>query len=172
MRAIIKAVPVLAFFGGMAVLRAQTPPPAAPSVSEMQVRSTAMVSQMQEDLHRVMYLKEQAKKDKDVIKLNCVNDKLILVKGQMELADTTNAQLQDSLSKNSADSASLYVQLSDTSNSIKTLLEEANACVGVPELMKQESGVTVERPEVPDDPTITDPFGAEVEPPAYASPYR
>src|SRR5690349_14784067 len=144
MKRFAKLLPALAFFGGIAALQAQTATPAAPSVGEMQAKSSAMITQMTDDLHHVMYLKEQAKKQKDVIKVNCVNDKLILIKGQMELADTTNSQLQDSLTKNSADSNSLFVQLTDASNSIKQLKEEANACVGVPELMKQESGVTVE----------------------------
>ncbi len=171
LRAVAKFVPVLAFFGGIAVLRAQTAPPAGPSIGEMQAKSSAMVGQMGEDLHHVMFLKEQAKKQKDVIKVNCVNDKLILVKAQMELADTANAQLQDSLSKGRPDSNSLFVQLRDATTAIGDLKEQANACVGVPELMKQESGVTVERPEIIDDPTVGSPFGNEVEPPGYASPF-
>jgi hypothetical protein len=175
MKRLAKLLPALAFFGGLAVLHADTAAPAqppAPSIAEMQARSSALMERIAEDQRYVMFLKEQAKKAKDVIKLNCVNDKLVQLKAQQNIADTTNVQLQASLAKSGDDAASLYVQLNQTATDIQRLREETNACIGTPELFKQEAGVVVEHPEIPDDPLADPPFDVDVEPPAYASPFR
>ncbi len=199
MRAPSKYLPGLVVLGMASVLRAQAPAPApatpAPdpnpgaadslearrktaaslSVTDMQDKSAAMMAQMPEDYRHVMYLKEQAKKGKDVVKLTCVNDKLIQLKAQQEIADTTNADLQASLRSGTDGRVILFVNLQDTSAAITKLRGDADVCAGATELFKQESGgVTVEAPDLP-DPTTAGGFGAGVdaiEPPAYASPFN
>jgi hypothetical protein len=48
--------------------------------------------------------------------------------------------------------------------------------MGETELSKQESGVEVDRPEIPDDPNGIDPYEIDptvsIDPPGYASPYH
>ena len=44
----------------------------------------------------VKHLQEQARKDRDVIKLNCVNDKLVQMKPQMNMNDTARNALEQS----------------------------------------------------------------------------
>src|SRR5262245_29532380 len=103
MRAISKYLPGLLVLGMASVLRAQAPAPAPTpvpdpnpgaadnlearrqaasqlSVADMQNKSAAMMAQMPEDYRHVLHLKEVAKKGKDVVKLTCVNDKLIQLK--------------------------------------------------------------------------------------------
>jgi hypothetical protein len=116
-------------------------------------------------------LQARAREKKDVIKLNCVNDKLVQAKAQMNIADGQSSTLQTSLDRRSPDAEAQYRELRDTNERIGKLKEEAAACMGETELFKQESGVEVERPEIVDDPTSVDPYPEEIEPPAYASPF-
>jgi hypothetical protein len=176
MRNVSKLLSVLAFLCGAAVLHADTapaaPPPVTLSDAEMTTRALGLQSQIQEDNRRVLFLREQAKKSKDVIKLSCVNDKLVQIKAQMNIADATNDQLQGALTKGGDDRQALYSQYASTAEAIKHLREEAAVCVGEPELFKQEGGGSFTHPDIPDDPTHSPVFSGELEPPAYASPYR
>ncbi len=182
MKAFAKIAVVLAMLGTVTAIHADsgapavTPPPDAKSNgltnAEMQATAARLSSQMKADLEQVTQMKEVARKQKDVIKLNCVNDRLIQIKAQLNIADATNLQLQASLSRNADDRQSLYASLSSTAESVKNLRGESDSCIGAPDLMKQEaSGTTVDRPFIPDDPTTTPTLGEEYEPPAYGSPF-
>jgi hypothetical protein len=146
------------------------------SASDMQAKASTIMAQLPEDYRHVIYLKEQAKKGKDVLKLTCVNDKLVQMKAQMNIADSTNADLQAAIGSGTADGrVTFFVNLQDTAGTISQLRQDADVCAGTPELYKQEAGVTVEAPDLP-DPGAGDPFGVEggdvVEPPGYASPFN
>jgi hypothetical protein len=174
MNKLAKLLSVLAFLGGAAILHAQTAPakPVVASAQEMTLKAAGLQSQIQDDNRHVLFLKEQAKKAKDVIKLSCVNDKIVQIKAEMNIADSTNDQLQVALQKNSDDRVGLFTQLQTAADAVKRLREEAAVCLGEPELYKQEAGQSFTAPQVPDDPTVNPLGGGELEPPAYASPYR
>ncbi|HSN27821.1 MAG TPA: hypothetical protein VLT45_16135 [Kofleriaceae bacterium] len=142
------------------------------SVAEMQARASELISRAQDAYQDVLRLKEQAKKQKDVIKLNCVNEKLIQIKGQLNVADNQNQDLQVAITRNSPDRSTAYDALQVTGTAIFRLRDDAKTCIGEPELYKQESGVTVTHPPIVDDPTAPPDYGWTVEPPGYASPYR
>lgn len=174
-----------AFLGvaAMAAADSDTPtptPPSAPApaparqltVVEMRASLDKQQAQLTADQREILHLREVAKKNKDVIKLNCINDKLVELKAQQNVADGYAEQLTTSLDSNSDERFAAYASFDSTIAQIKNLTEQAKACIGEPELYKQESGVEVEKPEIPDDPTVN-PFGPDldVEPPAYASPF-
>ncbi len=79
MKMIGKALSVVAFFAGTAVLRADNPTPEAPKLTnaDVAVKAAGITTQIQEIDHQLMMLKARAVKLKDVIKVNCVNDKLV-----------------------------------------------------------------------------------------------
>lgn len=183
MRRLIRFVTVLAVFGMVTAISAAPdsstppPPPAAPahppmSVGEMNVAAASIEARLEDDTQQVVHLQDVAKKQKDVIKLNCVNDRLVQIKAQRNIADDTRTQLMAALSKNSDDRITLYTTLDGVGQAVKDLLEQAKTCIGEPELYKQESGITVEHPPFPDDPTVTEPTVFETEPPGYASPFN
>ena len=152
MKTLSKAFSILAFFGGMAVLRADNPAPAPVKLTnaDVAVKSASLRTQIQEDSHSLLQLKAHAVKLKDVIKVNCVNDKLVQAKAEMNIADTANDSLQSAMQKNNDDDRNAtFAQLQTAATSIKQLKEEAAACIGTPELLKQEAGVTVDKPEIP-----------------------
>jgi hypothetical protein len=163
---------LIAVLGISAALHADTaqPPPRVLTVSQMATQAAAFRTQIVEDNQKVLALKEQARKLKDVIKLNCVNDKQIQVKAEMNIADLANDSLQAALGKDTADRNISFDQLASAADAVRRLREEAAACVGEPELFKQEQGGAVDRPDIIDDPTGQNPFlGGEIEPPDSAS---
>ena len=155
---------------------APAPPPSAQlSVSEMKSRSEVIQAQIQEDYRYVLALRERVRKQKDVIKLDCVNDRLVELKARMNIADKANQSLQAELEKDTAAARDVFTQLEGSGQSVKELREHANQCIGEPELFKQEAGLEVTKPDLIDDPGTYDPYvpeGAEVEPPGYASAFQ
>lgn len=151
---------------------ANVPPAKVLTVAEMNTAAANITVRLDDDLQQVMHLQDIAKKAKDVIKLNCVNDRLVQIKAQRNIADETHAQLMTALQKNSDERIELYSSLNGIAENVHSLHEQAKACIGEPDLLKQESGVTVEKPEIPDDPVVLQPpddYG--IEPPGYASPW-
>ena len=153
------------------------PAPAQPAVpqlsaAEMKVQSAALHEQTTSQLQDIERLREMTKRQKDVIKLTCVNDRYVQAKAQANLVDDAQAQLTVAVDTNVETARGIFANLSESAASVKTLHEQAQACVGEPDLFKQESGVIVEKPEIPDDPLQDNSvFEPDVEPPGYASPY-
>jgi hypothetical protein len=143
------------------------------SLPEMVARAEALDLQIKADMRHVMHLQAKARQEKDVIKLNCINDKLVQLKAQVNIFDTARASLTAGLESSSTadDKQVAFAEVTSTGEAIKSLRAEADICVGEPELFKQESSTEVRRPEIPDDPGI-DPGKGTFEPPAYASPFN
>ena len=183
-----KYLPILAILGTVATLHADpapvVPPPAPAPVAdthqekpltpaEMNLRAANYSTAANESMRSVLAMKSIAAKQKDVIKVNCVNDKLVQLKAQLNIQEQTSQDLQVSLSKNSDDRIGIFAKLSSENDAIHQLGEDAKACIGTPELFKQDSGTIVDRPEIPDSPDFIPPFDrGNVEPPSYASPYN
>src|SRR3954468_6495484 len=101
MSTLSKALSAFAFFGGLAVLHAETPPqPPKLTNADVTLKAAGLQTQIQDDSHGLMLLKQKAVKLKDVIKVTCVNDKLVQAKAEMNIADTANDNLQSALAKN------------------------------------------------------------------------
>lgn len=143
------------------------------SVEDMQVQLTSTAEKVKNEARHVMHLRELARKQKDVIKLTCVNDKLIQLKAQQNIFGAVQVQLQAALTDGQGDRVELFTQVTVGAENVRKLREEADACLGEGDLSPSESAVDVTSPDIPDDPTKSgDIFDPGVEPPGYASPYR
>ena len=149
-------------------------PQVAPSVSaaEMAAQSEALAERVRSALQYVQHLQTKARAEQDIIKLSCVNDKLVLLKAQSNVFDGTRTELQMSLDTDAA--APLYQRVVEAAGAAEKLREEAAGCAGEVEL--NETVATFTAPEIIDDPTIALPFSGEgdvtIEPPGYASPFN
>jgi hypothetical protein len=175
MRSVPRLVAVLLLLGSVTLYAQEGARGQSPGA--MAERATTLENEIQDAYRQSLALKEKARKQNDVIKLNCVNDKLMQLKAQMNLADTAKQSLDGALDSGSPDAAQLMGEYQAVADSAKQLLEETRACIGEPELYKQEAGVDVQPPDRPDDPGIIDPYnpdgpGILVEPPGYASPFN
>jgi hypothetical protein len=159
-----------------------SPEPAAPapaprakkplSPEEMKARGAELVTQVRTDMQHVQYLQGIARRDKDVIKLSCVNDKFIQLKAESNLFDMAYAGLLTSLDS-STDRGAKYDMVTDRAKTTHKARLDADGCIGAVELGTQDSSHT--SPEIIDDPTASLPFGegydTVIEPPAFASPF-
>ena len=145
------------------------------SAAEMKIQAEGIKTQVDGDYREILRLQSVARKKKDVIKLNCVNDKLVQIKAQMNLRDTNLSKLEGSLG-DAAVARPLFSDLQGIGAQSKLLREEAVACIGEVELLKTDR-VEVSHPDIIDDPGVIDPYSVPevsvvMDPPGYASPFN
>ncbi|HET9621096.1 MAG TPA: hypothetical protein VFP84_07010 [Kofleriaceae bacterium] len=138
------------------------------SEGEMVSRVHQFQTQARLDMRHVVHLQQIARNEKSVIKLNCVNDKLVQMKPQLNIADTAAAELAVSTEFSRASS---YQQAVVATENVHRLREEADQCVGEPLSIGGESSNSYTSPTPPDDPMRGSGRGG-IEPPVYASPYN
>jgi hypothetical protein len=121
---------------------AQTPPPSRPpnppdekasDVPDSQKisRSAAAVSQMRATLKVVLSKLEDARNTKDVVKLNCVNEKLTQVKGLLRISEQSDVALQEAVAKKDQTSADHeYTKVTIAQSKVEQLRGEADQCIG------------------------------------------
>jgi hypothetical protein len=137
--------------------------------------ATDYLSEMRDNLTTALNLLKEAREEKDVIKINCVNEKLTSIKGLLRISEQADVALQEAVAKNEKDTATHeFHKVSISHQKIKALEAEAEQCVG--ELAFAVGKTTVEVEVDPDsvpeaDPSETDlPDTPVIRPPA-ASPY-
>jgi len=125
---------------------------------------------VREDNEHVVQLRERSRKSKDVIKLNCVNDKFIQIKALAKVFDNQRILAENAIS--GGGEGDVFRDVSTTVSDIRKLRGEADACVG--EELVSDSLNDYLGPTFPDDPTKGDPFVPDdgIEPPGYASPFQ
>jgi hypothetical protein len=123
-----------------------TPAPAAPPPAEADIavrqRSTLspqeMIRQsrdyrerMVQVLKRIEGLVEQAKKEKDIIRLNCLMDKLVQTRVNVNIAEQGIINLEDAVRRNDEGGAlHEYTRVTIVNQKSQVLASEAEACVG------------------------------------------
>ena len=138
------------------------------TLPDLQMRVRQLHEQTRGDARHIQHLQQIARKEKDIIKLNCVNDKLVQVKPQMNIADTQEAELDGA---KDADRMTIFEGISQAAENVRRLREEADQCIGEPIAQGSESSNSFTGPQIHDDPTKG--FGGgPIEPPVYASPYN
>ena len=145
------------------------------SVPEMVAEAKAMLSKMQDIMKRVVQLQEVARKQKDIIKLNCVNDKLVQIKGNMNVAETSNTAMHEAIARNDdGQRQHEFTRVGLVFQKIQVLGTEAENCIGEDLTYVGQTEVKVEiDPTIPEaDPTrdVTPP--PVIERPPVASPFR
>lgn len=190
MKTLRKCLVAAALIAG-GTLYAQTPPAPTPdpaptgpvdvsakatiklSVGETTARVIELEAQVRADSQHVQHLQAQARKEKDVIKLSCVNDKMVKLKAEANLFDKSRGELTAVLETDGRHAALASVE--GGAAKVRKLREEADGCSGKIELEPTDTGNTFQPPVIPDDPTTGglpfDDNGHVFEPPVYASPY-
>ncbi|MDQ3339389.1 MAG: hypothetical protein M4D80_29850 [Myxococcota bacterium] len=129
-------------------------------------------AQVRVDTQHVQHLQAQARVEKDVIKLSCINDKMVKLKAEANLFDKARGELTAVLETDNRGSALVLVE--DGAGKVHELRLEADRCSGKIDLPMGDTGNSFTPPIIPDDPTTGLPFednGTVLEPPGYASPY-
>lgn len=140
----------------------------AQSLADLQVRVHMLQEQARNDARHVQHLQQIARREKDVIKLNCVNDKLVQIKPHLNLGDAATSELMGATEYTKV---AAYQNAVLAAENVRRLREEADQCIGEPVTVGSESSNSWTGPHAPDDPTRGWPGGG-LEPPVYASPYN
>lgn len=112
-------------------------------------RSAEAVGKMRGALKSVLAKLEEARNSKDVVKLNCVNEKLTQIKGLLRISEQSDIALQEAVAKKeSATSEHEYTKVSIAVVKVNQLSAEAEECIGQLAFRTDENATTeVEEPE-------------------------
>jgi hypothetical protein len=118
---------------------------------------------MNESLKHIQVLQETARRQKDIIKLNCVTDKLVQVKVNMNIAEQAMTSLQENIARSDEGGRTHdFTRLTIVNQKVLVLGAEAENCIGEDLSFVGATRVDVEvdpnvpqiDPTQPADPTI------------------
>ena len=190
MRRILKAGAVLFVLGGTVFAR-QTQPAPAPAQAQPDVDITFKqvanltpqemldqgqddMKQMQKGLQRVVELQELARKQNDIIKLNCVNDKLVQIKAAINIAEKSLTDLHEAIARNDDGARQhAFTKMTITNQKVQVLVTEAENCIGSDLSFVGATQVDVEiDPNIPSEDPTQPPFPEPpTDRPPLASPF-
>jgi hypothetical protein len=128
------------------------------SVADMTQQSTTYIGRMNEDVKRMVQLQELARREKDVIKLNCVNDKLLQLKQLQNIADQANNNMQEAIARGDEESRyHEFGRITISAQQAQALTTDARNCIGEDLAFLGPTQVTVEEPTTPEDVTVPEP---------------
>lgn len=174
--------------GGSALAQPATPaaPPPAGDV-DVSVKQRATLSPqemlgqgkeyfrvMNETVGHIQTLQETARRQKDIIKLNCVTDKLVQAKVNINIAEQAMTTMQESIARSDEGSRTHeFTRLTIVNQKVLVLGTEAENCIGEDLSFVGATRVDVEvDPGIPTaDPTIPPAPGIDVSRPPPASNY-
>ncbi len=121
------------------------------------------VAQMQKTLREVLERVEDARKERDLVKLNCINEKLTQVKALLRIAEQSYIALQEAIARAATDGAEHeFAKIEIARQRVVELRAEAEQCIGqLAYVVDEKTVVTVETPqglpEATTNPPITQP---------------
>ena len=132
-------------------------------------RAVELQNRMKDDLAQIIEVKSRAGRSRDILKVNCVNDKLVQAKPIMNAAD--HFVLDVEAANTRADGVGGLDRLNRAAEEMRQLREGAKNCVDSSAL-GTESSNSFSHPEFSDILGTNPVPGGYIEPPIYASPVR
>jgi len=122
-------------------------------------RAAADLDHMRSLLKEVLKRLEEARQEKDVVKLNCVNEKLTQLKGLVRVGEQSEIALQEDVAKADEENARHeYAKIDLASQRAQQLRADAEQCIGqLAYVVDEKTLVTVEVPEGLPEPDTTPP---------------
>jgi hypothetical protein len=155
----------------MAALFLVAPASAQQVVGEIQIgggnpflmkKATDHVSRVKGALKQVLTRVEEARNEKDIVKLNCVNEKLAQIKQILNVAEGAEIALQEAVAKGDAGADAEYSKIAIARGKADQLRAEAEECIGqLAFVVDEKTSVEVQQPEdlPPEDRLSGDTFG-------------
>jgi ribosomal protein L9 len=105
------------------------------------------ISRMKSALKQVLGRAEQARNEKDVVKLNCVNEKLTQIKALIKVAEQADIALHESVATKDSGGDAEYSKIAIARTKVDHLRADSEQCVGQLAFMVDEkTTVEVEQP--------------------------
>jgi hypothetical protein len=111
-------------------------------------RSTQALTGMRDVLRDALARLEEARRAKDVVKLNCVNEKLTQIKGLLRISEQSDVALQEAVARQEKTSSEHeYTKVMIAQQKVTQLRGEAEECIGQLAFRTDENlSVEVEEP--------------------------
>jgi hypothetical protein len=137
-------------------------------------RASADLDRMRGWLKDVLQHLEEARKDKDIVKLNCVNEKLTQLKGLVRVAEQSEVALQEDIAKGDDGNAQHeYAKIDLATQRAQQLRADAEQCIGqLAYVVDEQTLVTVEVPEGLPEPDTNAPSSLTALNPPVLSPIQ
>jgi len=135
-------------------------------------RSEDAVALMQKTLREVLERVEEARKERDLVKLNCVNEKLTQIKALLRIGEQSQIALQEAVARAVEENAQHeFAKIEIARQRVTELRAESEQCIGqLAYVVDEKTVVTVEVPQgLPDvttGSTVTQPV--VINPPALS----
>jgi len=103
------------------------------SLADKKKRSDSMLSEMRKARLRVLDLLNEARSSKDIMRLNCVNEKLTQIKGLLKIGEKASLKMFEEVAKAKPEEKSINFQYSTLAVAYQRTLvrrSEADKCVG------------------------------------------
>jgi hypothetical protein len=105
------------------------------------------IARMKAALKLVLGRAEQARNEKDVVKLNCVNEKLTQIKALLKVAEQADVALHESLASRAGAGEAEFSKVAITRTKVDRLRREAEECIGqLAYMVDEKTTVEVEQP--------------------------
>jgi hypothetical protein len=99
--------------------------------AEMVNQSKEYFKGMADVLKRIATLQDQAKREKDIIRLNCVTDKLVQARVNINIAEQSMASMQESAARNDEGAETHeFTRITIVNQKVTVLGAEAENCIG------------------------------------------
>ncbi|HVP67593.1 MAG TPA: hypothetical protein VMT17_10070 [Anaeromyxobacteraceae bacterium] len=151
----------------------QAPGPTGPDMLDKADRD---IVDMKQTLKRVLGWVADARNENDIVKLNCMNEKLVQIKGLLKVAEQADIGLQEGVARRDPAAESEYEKVRIARSKVNQLGSESQACVGqLAYVVDEKTQVEVETPSgfPGGDPTNSaPPPPISVVRPACASPFQ
>jgi hypothetical protein len=109
--------------------------------------AAANVARMKAALKLVLGRAEQARNEKDVVKLNCVNEKLTQIKALIKVAEQADVALHESIATKDSGGAAEFSKVAIARTKVDRLRAESEQCVGqLAYMVDERTTVEVEQP--------------------------
>jgi hypothetical protein len=105
------------------------------------------IARMKHGVKLVLARAEQARNEKDVVKLNCVNEKLTQMKALLKVGEQADAALRDFAATRSGGGDAEFSKIAIARTKVEALRRDAEQCIGqLAYLIDEKTTVDVEQP--------------------------
>lgn len=140
--------------------------------AETAAQTKEYFKRMQDAEKHILVMQARAKRDKDMVKLNCVGDKLSQVRGHISVANTSVKLITGGVNDDGARQHE-FTRMTILFQKVSTLDQEAQQCIGedVSYVGATQNSMEVDPSVPPGDPTVPDMPLPEPTRPPEASPF-
>jgi hypothetical protein len=141
----------------LTVIALATPAAAQQVVGDIQIgggnpflmkKASEHVGKVKSALKQVLGRVEEARNEKDIVKLNCVNEKLAQIKQILNVAEGAEIALQEAVAKGDAGADAEYSKIAIARGKADQLRAESEECIGqLAFVVDEKTSVEVQQPE-------------------------